>query len=61
MLTLSQIFSLRCGLNLQAKSNLTTVNDFNAGAEVISDLTQYSDLRFVKTTNWLENTVLTPG
>ena len=39
MLTFSQLFSLCCGLNLQTKSNLTIVLDFNAGAKVILDLT----------------------
>ena len=51
MLTFSQLFSLCCGLNLQTKSNLTIVLDFNAGAIVILDLTPYSDLGFGKTIN----------
>ena len=62
MLTFSQLFSLCCGLNLQTKSNLTIVLDFNAGAKVILDLTSYIVLGFGKTINeWLVNTVLTPG
>ena len=49
-------------LNLQTKSNLTIVLDFNAGAKVILDLTSYIVLGFGKTINeWLVNTVLTPG
>ena len=49
MLTFSQLFSLCFGLNLQTKSNLTIVLDFNAGAIVILDLTPYSKLGFRKT------------
>ena len=49
MLTFSQFFSLCCGLNLQTKSNLSTVQDFNAVAKRILDLTRYSDLGFGKT------------
>ena len=45
MLTFSQFFSLCCGLNLQIKSNLSTV----AVAKRILDLTRYSDLGFGKT------------
>ena len=48
-------FSLNGGVsscvNLQTKSNLTTLQDFNAGANVILDLTPYSDLVFGKTIN----------
>ena len=51
MLTFSQLFSLCCGLNLQIKSYLIIVLDFNAGAQVILDLTLYSDLVFGKTIN----------
>ena len=58
MLTFSQIFSLCCGLNLQIKSNLTTVQDFNAGSKVILDLTPFSDLGFgKKLKKWLVNSV----
>ena len=51
MLTFSQLFSLCCGLNLQIKSNLTIVLNFNACAKVILDLTPYSDIGFGKTIN----------
>ena len=51
MLTYSQLFGLYCGLNLQTKSNLTIVLDFNAGAIVLLDLTLYSDLGYGKTIN----------
>ena len=62
MLTFSQLFSLCCGLNLQTKSNLTIVLDFNAGAKVILDLTPYSNLGFGKAINeMVVNTVLIPG
>ena len=49
MLSFSQLFSLCYELNLQTKSNLTIVLDFNAGAIAILDLTPYSDLGFGKT------------
>ena len=38
-------------MDLALCSNLTTGQDFNAGAKVILDLTPYSDLGFGKTIN----------
>ena len=44
------------------KSNWNTVQDFNAGAKEILDLTKYQNLIFEKRlTNGQANTVLTPG